>query len=171
MRRTAFSVAQIFSDHLPKIPAARRPHEESSTKYRLQLDGMALAGGRRHWKEIMHLHIEKIGEMTIIECAGRVVSSDNAFRLRDAVTSQRDARIIVVDLSEVRSIEGGGLGMLAFLGRWAHDHDIQFKLFNPTKSVCDRLESLSTLPDCDIATLGEMMDLLANADTRYTLAA
>ena len=119
----------------------------------------------------MHLHIEKIGEMTIIECDRRVVSSDTAFRLRDAVTSQCDARIIVVDLSAVQAIEGGGLGMLAFLGRWAQDHDIQFKLFNPTKSVCDRLESLSTLLDCDIATLGEMMDLLANADARCTLAA
>jgi anti-anti-sigma regulatory factor len=65
----------------------------------------------------MHLHIEKIGAITVIECDGRVVSNDTAFRLRDAVTSQRDARIVVVDLSAVRSIEGGGLGMLAFLGR------------------------------------------------------
>ncbi len=119
----------------------------------------------------MRLHIEKIGEMTIIECDGRVVGSDAAFRLRDAVTSRRDARIIVVDLSEVRAIEGGGLGILAFLSRWAHDRAIQFKLFNPTKSVRDRLESLNTLLDCDIATLEEMMDLLAKADSVYPVAA
>jgi len=93
----------------------------------------------------MRFHIENIGEMTIIECDGGVVKSNAAFRLRDAVTSQRDARIIVIDLSEVRAIEGGGLGILAFLSRWVQDHAIQFKLFNPTKSVRDRLEGLNTL--------------------------
>jgi len=119
----------------------------------------------------MHLHIEKIGAITVIECDGRVVSNDTAFRLRDAVTSQCDARIIVVDLSAVQAIEGGGLGMLAFLGRWAQHHDIQFKLFNPTKSVRDGLESLNTLLDCKIATFGEIMDLVAKTDSRYPLAA
>jgi anti-anti-sigma regulatory factor len=132
---------------------------------------MAIAARRRHWEKVMRLHIEKIGEMTIIECDGGVVKSNAAFRLRDAVTSQRDARIIVIDLSEVRAIEGGGLGILAFLSRWAQDHAIQFKLFNPKKSVRDRLEGLNTLLDCDIATLEEMMDFLAKADTGYSLAA
>ena len=104
----------------------------------------------------MHLYIDKIGEMTIVECAGRVVGSD-AFRLRDVVTSHGAARVIVIDLWEARAIEGSGLGMLAFLGRWARNRSIQFKLFNPTKSVRDRLESLNALLECDIATLGEMM--------------
>jgi anti-anti-sigma regulatory factor len=63
----------------------------------------------------MRLGIDKVGEMTIVECEGTVVRTMPLFRLRDAVISQRDARIIVVDLTELRVIEGGGLGMLAFL--------------------------------------------------------
>ena len=31
------------------------------------------------------------------------------------MTSQTDARIVVLELSEVHAIEGGGLGMLVFL--------------------------------------------------------
>jgi hypothetical protein len=58
---------------------------------------------------------ENIGEMAVIECEGRIDRSEAAFKLREAVTSQRDARIIVLDLSEVFAIEGGGLGMLVFL--------------------------------------------------------
>jgi anti-anti-sigma factor len=123
-----------------------------------------------HWEELMHLYIDKIGEMTVVECAGRVVGSD-AFRLRDMVSSHGDARIIGIDLSEVRAIDGSGLGILAFLGRWARSRGIQFKLFNPTKSVHDRLESLNAVLECDIATLGEMMDLLSKADGRYLRAA
>jgi len=30
--------------------------------------------------------------------------------------------------------------MLVFLQRWAYDHDIRLKLFNPSRSVQERLE-------------------------------
>jgi anti-anti-sigma regulatory factor len=76
----------------------------------------------------LDLHIEKIGDLAVIECDGRVVRSEAAFKLREAVTSLRNARIIVFDLSEVPAIEGAGLGMLLFLQGWAHRHNIQFKL-------------------------------------------
>jgi anti-anti-sigma regulatory factor len=123
------------------------------------------------WEEIMDLHIEKIGELAVIECEGRVVRSDAAFKLREVVTSQHDARIIVLDLSEVRALEGGGLGMLIFLQRWARDHGIRLKLFNPSKFVRERLEMVRPMSDFDIPTLNEMMTLLARADSRYALAA
>lgn len=120
---------------------------------------------------MLALRIEKIGELTVVECEGRVVRSEAAFKLREAVTSLRNARIIVLDLSEVRAIEGGGLGMLLFLQRWAYGHDIQFKLFNPSRSVRDRLELVNSIAELDIATLHEMMELLAKTDRRYALAA
>jgi anti-anti-sigma regulatory factor len=121
---------------------------------------------------MLDLHIEKIGDLAVVECEGRIVRSEAAaFKLREAVTSLRKARIIVLDLSEVRAIKGGGIGMLLFLQRWAYDHDIQFKLFNPIGSVRDRLELVNSITELDIATLYEMMALLANADSRYAQAA
>jgi anti-anti-sigma regulatory factor len=133
---------------------------------------LVLSGSQQSWEEAMLvLRIEKMGELAVVECEGRVVRSEAAFKLREAVTSLRNARIIVLDLSEVRAIEGGGLGMLLFLQRWAYDHAIQFKLFNPTRSVRDRLELVNSITELDIATLHEMMALLADADSRYALAA
>ena len=120
---------------------------------------------------MLSVHIENIGEIAIIECEGRIVRSEAALELRKAVNLQSDARTIVLDLSEVSAIEGGGLGMLVFLQRWAHDHDIRLKLFNPRHSVRDRLEHASSMREFDIATLDEMMALLACADGRYTRAA
>lgn len=116
---------------------------------------------------MLSVHIEKVGDIAVVECEGRIVRSEAAFTLRYAVTSQRDARIVVLDLSEVTAIEGGGLGMLVFLQRWAHDRDIRFKLFNPSRSVRDKLEHTSSMSACEIATLDEMMALLALADSRY----
>ena len=116
------------------------------------------------------IRVERIGRMAVVECEGRIVQSESAFQLRDTVISQGEARIIVLDLSELRAIEGGGLGMLQFLQRWAHDHDIRLKLFNPTLSVLSRLESTRSMAEFDIATLDEMMALVGQEDSRYAIA-
>ncbi len=120
---------------------------------------------------MLKVHIENIGEMAIIECEGRIVRSEAAFKLREAVNSQSHARIIVLDLSAVPTIEGGGLGMLIFLQRWAQDRNIRLKLFNPHQSVLDRIEQVSSMREFDIATLDEMMALLARPGGHYARAA
>jgi anti-anti-sigma regulatory factor len=117
------------------------------------------------------IHIDKIGDMAVVECEGRIVRSDAAFKLRDTVTSQTDANVVVLDLSEVYAVGGGGLGMLVFLQRWALDHDVRLKLFNPSRSVRERLDLVSAMSEFDIASLHEMMALLAQADSSYALAA
>ena len=90
---------------------------------------------------MLSVQIESICDLAVVECEGRIVQSEATFRLREAVTSQRDARIIVL---EVRAIEGSGLSM-RFLQRWDYDHDIRLKLFNPSKSVQNRLEHASSV--------------------------
>ena len=115
--------------------------------------------------------IEEIGELAVVECKGRIVRSEAALILLRAVTSLEESRIIVLDISEVTAIEGGGLGMLLFLDRWASDHTIQFKLFNPTKSVSKRLELVSAIRPFNIASPQEMMTLFGNAYSRFALAA
>ena len=120
---------------------------------------------------MFNIHTDKIGDMAVVECEGRIVRSDAAFKLRDAVTSQVDANIVVLDLSEVYALEGGGLGMLVFLQRWARDHDVQLKMFNPSYSVRDILEIASTISEFEIATLHEIMALLAQAECSNSIAA
>jgi len=44
-------------------------------------------------------------------------------------------------------------------------------LFNPSESVRERLELVSSISEFDIPTLDEMMALLGHADSRYALAA
>ena len=112
------------------------------------------------------IHVDNVGELAIIECAGRFVRSGAAFKLRDAVTSQTDSRVVVLDLTDVRAIGGGGLGMLVVLQKWAQDHDIQLKLFNPSSPVRDKLKHV----DFEIATLEQMMTLLSRVDSHYARA-
>jgi len=120
---------------------------------------------------MLAIHVENLSDLTVVECKGRIVRSDAVFKLRDVVLAQAAARIIALDLSEVEAIGGGGLGMLMFLQRWAHSHDIELKLFSPSRTVLDGLESIRAIPTFEIPTLHEMMDILAHADSRYALAA
>jgi anti-anti-sigma factor len=113
---------------------------------------------------MLRIQTENIGNLAILECEGRIVNSESAFRLRNAVTSQTDASVTVLDLTEVHALDGGGLGMLVFLQRWAHDHHIRLKLFNPSSSVRHRLENASTLYEFEIARLHEMTELLIRAE-------
>jgi anti-anti-sigma regulatory factor len=102
--------------------------------------------------------------LRVVECDGRIVRSEAAFALRDSVVSQSDARVIVLDLSEVNALEGGGLGMLIFLQRWAQDHPIDLKLFNRRSSVRARLERTNVPKELEIVGLEDVVDLLARAE-------
>jgi len=113
---------------------------------------------------MINVSVEKVGDLSVVECDGRIVRSEAAFALRDSVTAQADARVIVLDLSEVNAVEGGGLGMLIFLQRWAQDHHIQLKLFNPRSSVRARLERTAAPPNFDIVSVDELLQLLGQTE-------
>lgn len=119
---------------------------------------------------MLNVGIDHIGDMTICSCKGNIARSEAASMLRKVVTSQAKARIIVLDLSEVHAIEGEGLDMLSALQRWALDQNIQFKLFNPSASVRNRLEHNGAM-QFEIAPFEEMMTLLARAETQRPNAA
>jgi anti-anti-sigma regulatory factor len=152
---------------LQKLPVAATDERINLHK----IDGTARALNKNREEIMLNISIDNIGDLAIVECEGRIVQSEAAFKLRDAVTSQSDARTVVVELSEVHALEGGGLGMLIFLQRWARDQGIRFKLFNPSKSVRERLRLVSSLAEFDISTLDEMMALLGHADSHYAIAA
>lgn len=88
---------------------------------------------------MVSLHTERISDLAIVECNGRIVHSDSAFALRDEVYSLEDAKFIALDFSGVSAIEGGGLGMLIFLQRWAFDRDIHLEVINAPKKLWERL--------------------------------
>jgi anti-anti-sigma regulatory factor len=116
------------------------------------------------------VYAENIGDLAVVECEGRLVQSEAVFKLREAVTSQRDARIVVLELSEVHAIEGGGLGMLVFLRRWARDHNIRFMMLDPSTCVRDGLKRVRAISEFCIPTLDDMTALLTYADSRYAVA-
>ncbi len=120
---------------------------------------------------MLAIHVENLSDLTVVECKGRIIRSEEVFKLRDVVLAQAAARIIALDLSEVAAIGGGGLGTITFLDRWARDHNIQFKLFSPSRPVVEGLVRNRSILDFEIATFHEMMGILSHSDNTYSLAA
>jgi anti-anti-sigma factor len=120
-------------------------------------------------KGMLNVTVENIGELAVVECEGKIVQSDAVLKLREAVTSQTEARIVVLALSEVHAIESGGLSMLVYLKRWARGHNIRFLLFNPSKSVRNGLKRARSISEFYIPTIEEMSALMAYANSRYAL--
>jgi anti-anti-sigma factor len=120
---------------------------------------------------MLDLHVENTNDLAVIEYKGRIFHSDAVFKLRDTVQAQATARIIVLDLSGVEAIGGAGLGMLAFLERWARQHEIQLKLFSPSRPVLEGLVHNRSILNFEIASFHEMMRILADNDYRDCVAA
>jgi anti-anti-sigma regulatory factor len=106
------------------------------------------------------VHNEKIGDVAVILCEGRMVGSDAAFKLRDEVRRQREARVVLLDLSELQSLGGDALGMLVFLQAWARSVGIEFKLFDPPPEVRKSLQRLRSAAEFEMASIDDVLNLL-----------
>lgn len=89
---------------------------------------------------MLRIVTEHLADATILRCFGRVVAGVEAESLKDAVASEAEKRLVVVDLAGVDAIDARGLGLLVFLQTlgYALGFDLQFK--NPVPRVRDVLD-------------------------------
>ena len=107
------------------------------------------------------VHVEKIGDMAVIRCEGRMIGSDAAFRLRDEVERQRRSNLVVVlDLSELSFMGGDVVSTLVFLQVWTRSLGIQFKLFDPPPGVRRSLQRLRSTIEIEIASMNALLSKL-----------
>jgi len=79
---------------------------------------------------MLSVRIERTGAVVLVKCKGRIVRGHEA-TLQNAVLSEKLARAIVLDLTDVQMLDDGGLGLLVSLHHWAEDNRVHLKLVNP----------------------------------------
>jgi anti-anti-sigma factor len=117
---------------------------------------------------VMSLHIksEQAGDVAVLQCAGRIVRGEALQLLKDAVTSLRQPRVIVLDLSAVEMLDAGGLGTLVFLHRWIRDNGIQLKLVNPSTFTLEMLEQTGMTSFLHVSSVDDAVEVLCNFDSK-----
>jgi anti-anti-sigma factor len=102
---------------------------------------------------------ERAGDVVVVKCAGRIVRGQEG-ALRNAVLQEKLARVVVLDLSDVDSIDAGGLTLLVSLHRWTENNRTHLKLVNPSVFVHEMLTR--THLDCvfDISSFDDAVTVL-----------
>jgi len=88
---------------------------------------------------MLTISVEKLKDLAIVRCAGRIVRGENIRPLKSGVIAANDTRLIVMDLTEVESIDAAGLSALVSLHHWSRSRGIQLKLANPSRFVLELL--------------------------------
>jgi anti-anti-sigma factor len=102
---------------------------------------------------------ERAGDVVVIKCAGRIVRGQEA-ALRNAVLQEKLARVVVLDLSDVDSIDAGGLTLLVSLHRWTENNRTHLKLVNPSVFVHEMLTRTHLNCVFDISSLHDALTVL-----------
>jgi len=109
---------------------------------------------------MFNIEIDRTDGVAVLQCAGRFVRGAAVTALRDAVTAQKNARIVVLDLSDVVLLDGSGLGTLVVLHRWARDRQVQLKLVNPSTFILELLERTGLAGVFDVSSVLDAVMIL-----------
>jgi anti-anti-sigma factor len=109
---------------------------------------------------MLTIDVEKTGDVAVVRCNGRIVRGEEVCTLRSAVVSEKSSRIVVLDLSEVESLDAGGLTTLLSLHQWARNRGVQLKLVNPSHFVREILVRTRLDHVFDVSTLDHALLVL-----------
>ena len=115
---------------------------------------------------MLTVDVDRSEDVVVLQCRGRIVRGEATHILRDAATQPRNARIIVLDLSEVEAVDGSGLGMLVFLHHWTRSNAVQLKLVNPSTLVREIMDRTRLTRVLDVSSVGEALTILRGPDER-----
>ena len=109
---------------------------------------------------MLTIDVERTDDVVVVRCLGRIVRGEAVGTLRGAVVSERDTRIVVLDLSDVEAIDAGGLTALVSLHHWTRGRGIQLKLVNPSLFVTETLQRTGLWQVFDISSLRDALVVL-----------
>jgi anti-anti-sigma factor len=108
----------------------------------------------------LRFQVECQQDVAVVRCSGRLVRGVALERLRRRIEQLENARILVVDLSEVEQLDAGGLGTLLLIRGWARRHSVQMKLVNPSLFILRVLEATRLTSVFEISSLEEALSIL-----------
>jgi len=112
---------------------------------------------------------ERSGDVAVVRCSGRLVRGESVSELRSAVVSQKDTRVIVLDLTGLEFLDAGGLGTFVSLHHWSRSRGIQLKLVNPPAFVRELLARTGLEHVFDVSSIADSLWVLSGSDDKQCL--
>ena len=117
---------------------------------------------------MLTIDVEKTGDVAVVRCVGRIVRGAEVRTLRNAVFAEKNIRMVVIDLSDVETVDAGGLTALLSLQQWAQSRKVQLKLVNPSHFVNEVLTRTGLNHVFDISTFEHALFVLSASECRHS---
>jgi anti-anti-sigma factor len=88
---------------------------------------------------MLNVRIDNSGNLTVLRFSGRLLFGEEISTLFNGVISQKNKRVVVLDLTRVSRIDACGMGILVVLKRWARGAGVKLQLI-PSKTVQELLD-------------------------------
>lgn len=86
------------------------------------------------------VNIQNLENGVLLRCTGRIVAGEEVNILRSVALAHSDRQEIVLDLANVSTLDGAGMGMLAFLQGRTRGTGLRLCIQNPSPRVRQLLE-------------------------------
>jgi anti-anti-sigma factor len=86
------------------------------------------------------VNIHNLENGVLLRCTGRIVAGEEVNILRSVALAHSDRKEIVLDLANVSTLDGAGMGVLAFLEGWTRSIGLRLRIQNPSAHVRELLE-------------------------------
>jgi anti-anti-sigma factor len=86
------------------------------------------------------VNIHNLENGVLLRCTGRIVAGEEVNILRSVALAHSDKKEIVLDLANVSTLDGAGIGMLAFLQGNVRGNGLRLRIQNPSTHVREVLE-------------------------------
>jgi len=86
------------------------------------------------------VNIHNIEDGVVLRCTGRIVAGEEVNILRSVALAHSDRKQIVLDLANVSTLDGAGIGTLAFLQGRVRGNGLRLSIQNPSAHVRELLE-------------------------------
>ena len=110
----------------------------------------------------LHIKIRQTRDVVVLQCRGRIVRDHALHLLKEAVTGPGQSRVVLLDLSGVETLDGGGLGMLVFLHGWTRSRGIRLMLVNPSNFVREMLDRTHLTGLLHVSSVSDAVEVICN---------
>lgn len=86
------------------------------------------------------VNIHNLENGVLLRCTGRIVAGEEVNILRSVALAHGNRQEIVLDLANVSTLDGAGIGMLAFLQGRVRSNALRLRIQNPSPHVRELLE-------------------------------
>ena len=107
----------------------------------------------------LEYQIERIEDVAVVRCSGRMVRGAALDGFRRRVEQLDHLRVLVLDLSEVETLDAGGLGTLLLLRRWTTQGSAKLKLVDPPPFFHRMLEATRLSSVFEISSLKDALSI------------